>query len=190
MMDRCDTPYYIQVDEDMILGPDTIKIMYNEIIKEKVAQFKIAMHCYLLHDVHLNKDIEGIKIYRTDIFKQYPYKNGPSCEVEQLERMAKDGYNIIRKQEVVGFHAPKWTNEGIFERYYNLSMKYRLFSYHWMGQLQEKLQQMYKDNPSDLNFYALAGCKAGLEDSLINEEKNANKKVKAFEILQKYLGKI
>ena len=33
MLVRCKTPYYIEVDEDMVLNPDAIEIMYNTIIE-------------------------------------------------------------------------------------------------------------------------------------------------------------
>jgi len=177
MMDRCETPYYIQVDEDMILNPDAIEKMYKQF---PIYNSQIVMDCYQLTDVHMNFPIYGVKIYKTKIFKQFPYENCASCEVNQLDRMEKNGYKYQFKEEIVGLHSLKWTNEGIFERYYNLYMKYRLFGYEWMGRLPQKLLVLHKNDPSELNFYAMSGCFAAMNAPLINEEKDANKHLQAF----------
>ena len=87
------------------------------------------MVCYQLLDVRLNFKIYGVKIYKYEAFKNYPYNlNHPSCEVEQLNRMKKDGYifnddfkGIGLVPQVIGKHSPKWTERTIFERYYNLN---------------------------------------------------------------------
>lgn len=186
MLNRCKTPYYIQVDEDMILEPNAIEKMYTEFITQK----KYAMCCYMLKDIHLDMAICGIKIYNTEIFKKYPYNfNHPSCEVEQLERMKRDGILYDGKEDIVGLHSPKWTNEQIFERYYNLVHKYRIYGYQWMGRLPKKLKEKWQSIPTDTNFYALAGALAGVfADHVIHEEKDANKKLRPFITLEGYLN--
>ena len=69
------------------------------------------MLCFLLRDVHLDKPIYGVKIYKHEIFKAYPYNLvHNSCEVEQLERMQRDGYRHDFVAEVVGDHAPVGRN--------------------------------------------------------------------------------
>ena len=54
MLNRCKTPYYVEVDEDMILDKNTIEIMYNEI---KVSNEKTAMIAYKLFDALVFKFI-------------------------------------------------------------------------------------------------------------------------------------
>ena len=171
MLNMARTPYFIQVDEDMILKADTIEKMYTDF---QGRDSDIAMNVYLLHDPHLNKDIEGIKIYDTAIFKKYPFNlSHPSCEVEQLARMEKDGYHICRFKEVVGLHSPKWTPDLIYKRYFNLAMKWRLYGYNWMGEeLHKKLIINDNAHPSKLNHYALLGYINGLNDELITKEKS------------------
>ncbi len=172
MLERINTPYYIEVDEDMILEKNTIEKMYTDMINEKNPA--IAMKCYFLHDVHLDKDIMGVKIYKSEIFKKYPYNmNHPSIEVEQLERLQKDGYIYEGRPNIVGLHSPKWTADLIYARYYNLSQKYRLYSYNWMGEpLKTRLIHLDKNHPSELNHNALLGYLNGLKDELITKEKS------------------
>ena len=116
MQKRCTTPYYIQCDIDMCLNLNAVEHMYDH-IAGNTSKPTIAMHCYLLKDVHLNKEIYGVKIYKNEIFQKYPYNmNHPSCEVEQLDRMKIDGFIHEIKPEVMGLHSILWTIETIFER--------------------------------------------------------------------------
>jgi len=160
MINRCTTPYYIQVDEDMVLEPDCVRKMY-EFIGTTESTHNMAV--FWLRDPHLDMDICGIKIYKNEILKRYPYDlNNMSCEVDQIDRMSRDGYSYKDAVVVVGQHAPKWTFEGIFERYYNLAMKWRKFKYTWMEQLGIKIAESIKRDPSHINIAALLGWQAGL----------------------------
>ena len=112
MLNRCKTSYYVEVDEDMILDKNTIEIMYNEI---KLSDEKTAMIAYKLFDVHLSFEIYGVKIYKNEVFQKYSYNlECLSCEVEQMDRMQKDGYKIETIDKVAGKHSPKWTEADIF----------------------------------------------------------------------------
>jgi len=164
MINQCQTPYYVQVDDDMILYPNAIEDMYNAIIKSRK---EISMVAFMLKDVHLNFPICGVKIYKHDIFKKYPYNlSCLSCEVEQTDRMKRDGYTFITKQKIVGDHSPNWTDETIFERYYNLMEKYKEFKYNWLERVPLKLWNILKKNPTKNNLYALLGAYT----SIIKEE--------------------
>lgn len=155
MIDQCTTKYYIEVDEDMILNSNTIGRMYNAIIK---TNNKIAMICFKLLDIHLNFKIHGIKIYKHNILKKYPYNlDIISCEMEQLERLKKDGYSYQLIEQVMGKHSPKWTSELIFDRYYDLMEKYKIFQYKWLENLPHKLWEIFVKVPSETNFHALLG---------------------------------
>lgn len=172
MLIRCKTPYYIEVDGDMLLQKNTIEKMYNEILP---TDSKTAMQCYRLRDVHLDFPIYGIKIYKHDIFKNYPYDiKHPSCEVKQLDDIKKDGYTYTLIEDIVGEHSTFWTDTGIYERYYNLMQKFRLFKYVWMRDLPKKLVGIYQKSPTEQNLYALCGAIIGLSDNkIIDGEKDS-----------------
>lgn len=190
MLNRCTTKYYIEVDSDMILNPDAVEKLYHKIIREAN---KCPIWCYKLLDVHLNFQIYGVKIYNFEVFKNYPYNlQHPSCEVEQLARMKKDGYNIenICINEVIGKHSPNWTDETIFERYYNLMEKFKLFRYVWLEKLPKMLMDIYQKNPTSLNFYAIAGMLSSIySDKVMEEEKNVNIKRKDLMRIKMFLEK-
>ena len=171
MLTRCQTQYYVECDEDMILKENAIELLYNAI---KSSDQKTAMVCYNLHDVHYDYDIVGIKIYKTEIFKKYPYNlNIISCEMEQLERMKKDGYKILIKDDVVGLHSPYWTNELIFERYFDLNEKYKLYGYSWLENLPHNLLQKLYSHPTTNNFYGAMGAILSMSsEEARNREKN------------------
>ena len=171
MIDKCKTPYYVQVDDDMILYPNAIERMYNCVIE---TDKKTSMISFQLLDVHLKMNIHGVKIYKHSIFKKYPYNlNCLSCEVEQISRMEKNGFHYLSSKEVLGNHSPNWTDDGIFERYFNLMEKCKKFEYYWMKALPSKLWEILKANPTKQNLYAVLGAYTSIISSqLENKEKD------------------
>jgi hypothetical protein len=193
MINRCETPYYIEVDEDMILAPTTIEKMYNHfsILKGTPYLSRLAMLQYRLKDVHYNLDIFGIKIYDHSILKQFPYNlEHPSCEVEQTDRIHKAGYTWKSMSEVVGLHSPKWTNEGIFNRYYTLVKKQKFFGNDWgYGDIVKNLKIKLEKENTLLNQYAYLGAKSGEKDNTpFISEQDYTTKNKWYTLAQKELG--
>ena len=77
MLDECDTPYFIQCDEDMVLDEGVVGKMLTAI---RSSAETISMVAFKLRDNLVEQDIYGIKIYKAVIFKQYPYDlSSPSC---------------------------------------------------------------------------------------------------------------
>jgi hypothetical protein len=171
MIDRCETKYFIQVDSDMVLYSNAIETLYNFILK---SSEKEAMIGCMLKDVHLDRPIVGIKIYKTEIMKKYPYTiHHPSVEMGQLEKLTKDGYTFDVKGTVIGDHSPKWTKELIFTRYYTLMEKYKIYKYGWISELPKKLLKQVQTNPTEWNIYALLGIMASLSKKEITlKERN------------------
>ena len=163
MIDVCETKYYIQVDEDMVLFEDSILRIYHSLSE---SEANIASCSFRLRDSHLDFNIYGIKGYKHDIMDRYHYNlNTISCEMEQVLRYQKDGYQMLMSTDVLGYHSPKWTNELIFERYFDLMEKWKIFKYDWLGELPAKLRELYASNPSENNFYALMGAMNSLFSS-------------------------
>jgi hypothetical protein len=181
MLDRCKTSYFVQVDEDMILQSNAIEIMYNMI---KSTNKNESMVCFRLHDTHLDLEIQGVKIYKHDIFKKYPYNHGClSCEMEQLKRMKEDGYDYLIKAKVLGEHSPLWTNELIFDRYFIFMQKQNLLS------LPKTILEIYQKTPNELNLYAFLGAISGiLLPNQMNKDKDFNVANPAFKKIEGYLN--
>jgi GR25 family glycosyltransferase involved in LPS biosynthesis len=187
MIDNCKTKYYIQVDEDMILHSDAIEKIYNSLIS---SEENISTVAHMLRDVHLDFNLYGIKAYKHEVLKKYPYNlKIISCEVEQINRLQSDGYETIMVEEVVGYHSPKWTPELIFERYFDLMEKWKKFNYHWMSELPSKLMHIYQNDPSELNLYAMMGamCSISSDEPIRDREKNFSIKDKNFQKIKKMI---
>jgi GR25 family glycosyltransferase involved in LPS biosynthesis len=185
MIDDCDTDYYIQVDEDMILQPDSIETIYNSLTS---SGSNISTIAHMLKDTHLDFNLYGIKGYKHNILKEYPYNlEIISCEVEQVKRLQNDGYDTLMVEKVIGYHSPKWTPELIYERYFDVIEKWKIFKYNWMSELPSKLLKIFQNNPTEINLYALMGAMSSLsvEEPIRDREKNFQLKDKNFDRLQK-----
>lgn len=171
MIDECTTKYYIQIDEDMILDNDSIRIIYESL---KSSNDNIAIVQYKLKDIHLNFDLFGVKGYKHEILKNYPYNlETISCEVEQVNRMKSNGYGIGTFHEILGLHSPKWTKSLIFERYFDLMEKWKIYKYDWLSELPSKLLEIFKKDSSEMNLFALMGALTSIcTNELRNREKN------------------
>lgn len=190
MINLCKTPYYVQVDEDMILEDSSIETMYESIKKSKEKTFMIS---YMLKDVHLDFNIVGIKIYKHHIMKQYPYNlDVISCEKEQILRLEQGGYVFESKGMVVGLHSPKWTTELIYERYFDLMEKYKVYGYSWLEHLPKKLCNKIKESPTEENIYAFLGAIMSVStgEKLRDREKNYLIQDSRYENIKTYLNKI
>ena len=187
MIDRCKTKYYIEVDDDMVLNNDAVEFMYNTI---RELSNLTAMVSFRLHDVHINEDIYGIKIYNHEITKKYNYNlQHPSCEVEQMDRMKASGYVASLSPSIIGRHSPLWDNRLIHERYRNLMHKFLLYRYAWLEFLPGKLFDIFNKEPTELNLYAILGCySALLENNEMTEEKNFSVLRKEFSVVKSYIN--
>ena len=171
MINRCETPYFIQVDMDMILYPDGIKRLFDGM---KEQDDTAVIYCLPLWDVHLQRTILGCKCYRADIMKRYPYRDSFSCEMDQVNRMKEDGFKTVsvwssfkRDSECVGDHGAHYTPLSVFVRYKRLIEKSRMYPWiEWVGVLPKEFKERYESDKSDLNFYALAGAMAGLTSNI------------------------
>ena len=188
MLDRVQTPYYIECDEDMVLHHNAVEKMYNDIAGALFDE-KVALHAYMLRDSHLDFPIYGVKIYKSEIFKKYPYNlKDPSCEMEQLKRIEADGFSYKLLPDVMGEHSPLWSNELIFERYFNLMEKFKIFRYIWMEKLPGILLQKVQKDPNEQNVYALAGALSSIySDNMMDAEKDIRRKNKDLGRMLGYL---
>jgi glycosyltransferase involved in cell wall biosynthesis len=169
MLDRCQTPFYVQVDEDMILHPFAIRRLHDWIV---TAAPDVAFVVGWLWDVHLGRGIQGVKAYRHDICRHYRYADVQSCEKDQLLRMQKDGLRYLRPSEAIptkdgpatlGLHGAHYDPRSIFERYATLEQ--RRFRHPeklaWFADHAAQFIDRFRTDPSELNLMAVMGLLAG-----------------------------
>jgi MoaA/NifB/PqqE/SkfB family radical SAM enzyme len=155
MIDQCETSFFIQCDQDMILRPDAAARMLADIRSQPPD---VAFVVYMLNDIHTGIPIQGVKIYRHAVVKQFPYVEGISCERSQLDRIKDGGFRFVERWDVLGDHSPKWTNELIFERYFDLMEKWKKFGYGWLENMPAKLMAKYVETQHTWNLYAFLGA--------------------------------
>ena len=170
MLDDCRTPYYVQVDEDMILFPHAVRTLYERI---ESADDTVAIYAADLFDSHLERCIIGVKIFRHAIVRRYPLVPIDGFEVVQVTQMEADGYQVIRttagaapiEGETLGLHGTEWTDASIYERYANLMRRRRTHvpvRLQWFDEYPQRFLQRFMDDPSEHNFFALMGIIAGV----------------------------
>lgn len=177
---NCNTKYYVEVDEDMILYSTAIESMY-QLIQD--TENEISMLVCQLFDTHYEIPIQGIKIYKHEICKNYPYNlKHPSCEVEQSTRMMNDGYSWLLNESVVGEHSPIWTKELIYKRYKNLVQKQKLLNAPCgYGNICQKISNKLGRQYNNLDFFALLGASVGqFSNEGFEEEKNFKSEDKIY----------
>jgi hypothetical protein len=174
MLDLCRTRFFVQVDEDMLLYPHAIRSLYRRLTES--APDVAILTCHLF-DPHAGRVIYGLKIYRHDIVRAYPYADVESCEFDQIRRFTNDGFvdarvpidEHFRPSEVtLGEHGSEWTPRSVFERYLTLERKFRRHragapttSVTWVEEHATFFLKRYLDTGALLDLYALMGVVAG-----------------------------
>jgi hypothetical protein len=125
MRERCKTPYFIQLDEDMELREDSIQICMSQIEKFGNNQ-KIFLHTFKLIDTDLGIGnppiIDCLKLYNNDIMKKYPTYNNGDTAVSSVDYLwhnlvLNDGYIINSTNIIIGTHGNHRSNYDLFLRY-------------------------------------------------------------------------
>jgi hypothetical protein len=170
MLDTCATPYFVQVDEDMLLYPEAVRTLHARLA---AAGPDVAVVAGQLYDPHLGRCIQGVKIARHAIARRYPWRDAPSV-LHRLERLTADGYRVEElpvadpraPAGALGLHGTHATPQELYARYRRLERLRREFPQHlawldpyptvWLGRV------LAERSPADL--HALLGVVAGALD--------------------------
>jgi hypothetical protein len=165
MLEECRTPFYVQVDEDMLLRPHAVRTLYERIA---AAEPDVAEVVGALFDVHLKRGIEGVKIFRHAILRHYPFEDQDGCDIRQVGRLEADRFRVLRSTtaglklespDVMGLHGTSYTPRSIYERYLTYWLKYRRGTIRPRALTEDahRFLDRMLDKPSELNFFALMG---------------------------------
>ena len=125
MRERCKTPYFIQLDEDMELQEDAIQICMNQIEKSSRAH-KTFLHTFKLIDTDLGVGnppiIDCLKLYNNQIMQNYPTYNNGETAVSSVDYfwhtpILNDGYLMNTNSIIIGNHGNHRSNYDLFLRY-------------------------------------------------------------------------
>ena len=167
MLDRAETSYFVQVDDDMVLRPGAIRALYEDLRSQPPEVYQLALP---LLDVDLDKVIIGVKSYRTELARRIPYVTSGSCEVDQIARARKLGLRVVIRYEcdeakdraaIVGDHVVPADPRERFERYRRLVAKAHKFGYYWPVDLQQKFAARLGIDPNNPDLWSLLGAAIG-----------------------------
>jgi hypothetical protein len=174
MIDRCVTPYFVQVDEDMLLDTDAVRRLYELIDAEWP---NVAVLVGRLLDPHLGRWIEGIKIHRHDYVSRFPWHDHESVMARNAAIVAA-GYRVTRRpteesgmKMTFGEHVIGDDPLTVFQRYRDLE-QLRLRdpdAIAWFGEYPAQFLRRFGEQPNAVDFFALMGVLAangGSADSL------------------------
>ena len=125
MRERCKTPYFIQLDEDMELQEDAIQICMNEIEKSSRAN-KTFLHTFKLIDTDLGVGnppiIDCLKLYNNTIMQNYPTYNNGETVVSSVDYfwhtpILNAGYRINPTSIIIGNHGKHRSDYDLFLRF-------------------------------------------------------------------------
>jgi len=175
MLDTCTTPFYVQVDEDMLLYPHAVRTLYEQ---ATAAPPNVAVVVGHLLDAHVDSVILGVKIFRHAIVARYPFADSQSFEMAQIDRMRSDGFTHLVLPRaatwrastvaagILGLHGTHWTPRSIFERYatYERTRHARPTSQRALRGWTSLFLERVMTTGSELDLFALLGVLAGRLD--------------------------
>jgi MoaA/NifB/PqqE/SkfB family radical SAM enzyme len=175
MLDECTTPVYVQVDADMLLHPWAIRTLYENLMARPP---EVSFVCGCLWDLDVTRAIAGVKAYRHDVMKRYPYQSSLSCETNQMARMEADGFKYemlsgfdgLTQETCFGVHFPSQTPELAFRRWQRLMQKYRRYSYMgWLSPHPNRIMEKFLASHDPLDNFKMMGMVAGLTGPIPND---------------------
>lgn len=184
MIKRCETPYFIQVDEDMILNPNAVRSMEN--LMKQVSPH-VGMICCHLYDEDRDVNIQGVKIYRAATMKSLVFRNVKACEMDLLEQMGEGNIRWVLHPSVQGRHGTHYSPETIYRRYKSMYEKDILEWNDVTGDIRRKANQ-YRETGDLLALFALLGAVDGIVSvpNAKNQEKDFTQyNLKSLEVLRR-----
>jgi len=184
MLKQCNTPYFCQIDEDMILNSDAIETMYNQI---KNVSPNVAMIRFKLLDKYLSKIIGSVIIYNNDISQNFYWENTPFSDLNRHEKIRNAGYDILTKDDVLGIHHPYWSKCAIFRKFAIRSEKVKALDIKddiFLKSLISKLKTCL----SELDLFALLGYCIGAFKKSQHEKDYSTLLMNEFKILNNIFG--
>ncbi len=161
----CTTPYYVQVDEDMLLHPHCIETLHERLVN---APGDVAFVCAPLWDCDVEQAILGVKIYRHAIVSRFPYRNSLSCEVKQMNNILAAGYKTVLHSTgddaiCLGEHGKHYSQGTAFQRWQRLFHKHNAMGHlTWLEQWPARLMERYIATREPEHLYAVLGAIAGI----------------------------
>jgi len=168
MHQRCRTPEFIQVDEDMLLFPDAVERLHRALAE---APTETAIIAAPLWDVQVERPIYGVKIHRTEIVARFPHRDTVSCEVAHNKELTEAGFAVQSlplawsREACFGLHGKNYTPDTAFVRWKRLFIKRRLTGRPlWAAPWPARFLDRYQRTGSQIDLYSFLGAVSALSE--------------------------
>ncbi|MBH0190059.1 MAG: glycosyltransferase, partial [Nitrospira sp.] len=161
MITRCTTPYFIQVDEDMVLHPDAVSRMEQFMSQ---APSDVGMICFHLYDEDRECPIQGIKIYRTELLMLVSFQDLKASEMNLLDQMGEQGIRWVLHPDILGRHGTTYTPESIYRRYKTMYEK-DIRQWNVLTSDIHRKADKFRETGDILQLFALLGAAHGIIDA-------------------------
>ncbi len=158
MIRRCRTSYFIQIDEDMMMDRDAVAGMERVM---DAAPDDIGMICFHLYDEDRELTIQGVKIYRTAMFKELSFQDVKASEMDLLDQMNARGIKWILHPDVKGRHGTHYTIESIYRRYKTMYEK-DIRQWNVLTSDVRRKAERFRETGDPLQLFALLGAVHGI----------------------------
>lgn len=117
---RISTEYFLQCDADMVLKPECVEVLLDAMACEYALVFGY------LRDPLLGS-VQGVKLFRTSVCRDFPLKPLAHCESQQLEDWSAAGWKFLKLTRCLGTHRTDRSNSVYnFERFRRIGFKTRV----------------------------------------------------------------
>jgi glycosyltransferase involved in cell wall biosynthesis len=197
MVETCTTPFYVQVDEDMLLYPHAIRTLWERV---RDAGPNAAVVVGNLYDAHLERPIAGVKIFRHEAVRSHPVEGVPDWVASLQQHLLDSGRAVVRmpfnNEGTLGLHGTAWTPEAIYERYLSLARRWHAKAGHldWFDGYPAIFLERFLADPSEDTFFALMGVVAGVVNGAPDKGREKDFRAYArspgFEALRRFLDEM
>lgn len=187
-LDLVKTPYYVPVDDDMVLDPTCFARLYRILAEDPQCAEALAR---LMDPIMGN--IVGVRMYRTEIVREigfYPLADEKGCERKMIKEIARRGYLSTNCHITEGIHHPCYLPHEIFWKFRFAAEEARYYGDFEPAfrDLLDKLTAYWERTRDDIAIYGLAGLFDGLQSDQVDRELSHDgrldhsvfRKVKAF----------
>jgi hypothetical protein len=197
MVEQVQTEYFVPLDSDIILKPDAF-VKIRTVLDKHRHDPNWHSILFPLWDTLTEKKILALKLLRSSIIKQYPFKETATPDVEHYKRLTEAGYTCIHDYLIlnpIGDHVVKGKH-FCYHRYRDIYQTYKTHGYEWdsavfMGgnTLLEKARHhfcyfLYKWVVTDDEDYL--HCIAGMMDGVTALTQNKSKSLDCKKYLSYY----
>ena len=163
-LDSVKTPFYVSIDDDMILHKHCFKRLYYYITKDS----KCAETILRLKDPILDR-IYGVHMYRSGVIKQigfHPLYDEKGCERKMSRSIESLGFGSLYIDVIGGQHRPVYTPEDAFWKYKFIGEQAVYYQSdkgaEVMVRSMDRLSEYWMQTHADVALFAMAGLLAGL----------------------------